>query len=125
MNSFISKKTVIGREMKHFRHSCLSIKGFHSFFLLIMYYILSFYVNVLYYTCAFFKLVAIAARDLTRANNFAEKFGFKRAYGSYDDLANDPDVGTFIFLGSYIRLICKALITSTCNLLQMKTPSVL
>ena len=28
-----------------------------------------------------------------RAEAFAEKFNFKTAYGCYDDLVNDPDVG--------------------------------
>lgn len=35
---------------------------------------------------------AIAARDLTRAQAFAEEYGFRRAYGSYDELFADPDV---------------------------------
>ena len=35
---------------------------------------------------------AIAARDLDRAQAFAEEYGFKRAYGSYDELLADPDI---------------------------------
>lgn len=38
------------------------------------------------------KLVAVAARDLGRAKEFAEKFGVKKAYGSYLELAQDPNV---------------------------------
>ena len=38
------------------------------------------------------ELTAIAARDLGRAQAFAEEFGFDRAYGSYDELLADPDV---------------------------------
>ena len=35
---------------------------------------------------------AIAARDLTRAQAFAEKYGFAKAYGSYEELVSDPAV---------------------------------
>ena len=36
--------------------------------------------------------VAVAARDLKRARQFAAKFGISKAYGNYQDLANDPEV---------------------------------
>ncbi|HEX3039856.1 MAG TPA: Gfo/Idh/MocA family oxidoreductase [Caproiciproducens sp.] len=35
---------------------------------------------------------AVAARDLNRASRFAEKYGFQKAYGSYEDLVNDANV---------------------------------
>lgn len=35
---------------------------------------------------------AVASRDLERAKAFAEKFGIPKAYGSYEELAEDPDV---------------------------------
>lgn len=35
---------------------------------------------------------AIAARDLGRAQEFAKKYGFKKAYGSYEELVKDPEV---------------------------------
>lgn len=35
---------------------------------------------------------AIAARDLSRAEAFANEWGFKKAYGSYEELVSDPDV---------------------------------
>lgn len=35
---------------------------------------------------------AVASRDLTRAQGFAHEFGAHTAYGSYDELVNDPDV---------------------------------
>lgn len=38
------------------------------------------------------QLHAAAARDLSRAEDFAEKFGAKKAYGSYKELAADPQV---------------------------------
>ena len=39
------------------------------------------------------QIVAVAARSLERAKEFAEKHGVKSAYGSYESLAQDPDVG--------------------------------
>ncbi|XP_074926635.1 trans-1,2-dihydrobenzene-1,2-diol dehydrogenase-like [Chelonoidis abingdonii] len=39
-----------------------------------------------------FQAVAIAARDLARAQDYAQKHGIPRAYGSYEELARDPDV---------------------------------
>ncbi len=35
---------------------------------------------------------AIAARDLDRAQNLADKYGFQKAYGSYEELVKDDDV---------------------------------
>ena len=35
---------------------------------------------------------AVAARDADRAQVFADKFGFMKAYGSYNDMLEDPDV---------------------------------
>lgn len=35
---------------------------------------------------------AVASRDLERSKDFAEKWGFKKAYGSYDELFDDPNV---------------------------------
>ena len=35
---------------------------------------------------------AVAARDRDRAQIFADKFGFAKAYGSYKDMLEDPDV---------------------------------
>ena len=37
-------------------------------------------------------LTAVGARDLSRAREFAEKWGIARSYGSYEELVNDPDV---------------------------------
>ena len=39
--------------------------------------------------------VAIAARDLSRAQDFAKLHKIKNAYGSYKELAQDPQVGKF------------------------------
>lgn len=35
---------------------------------------------------------AAASRTLSKAQCFAQKYGFEKAYGSYDELWNDPDV---------------------------------
>jgi predicted dehydrogenase len=38
------------------------------------------------------ELYAIGSRDIHRAKQFAEKHGFKKYYGSYEELASDPDL---------------------------------
>ncbi|MDQ7992183.1 MAG: Gfo/Idh/MocA family oxidoreductase [Propionicimonas sp.] len=38
------------------------------------------------------EVVAVAARDLSRAESYAAGHGIARAYGSYDELLADPDV---------------------------------
>jgi predicted dehydrogenase len=38
------------------------------------------------------ELYAVGSRDLNRAIQFAEEFGFQKAYGSYEELAEDKDV---------------------------------
>ena len=35
---------------------------------------------------------AVAARNLDRAQKFAKEWGFEKAYGSYEELVNDPEV---------------------------------
>jgi len=37
-------------------------------------------------------LYAAASRDLRRAQEFAEQEGFVKAYGSYEEMAKDPDI---------------------------------
>ena len=37
-------------------------------------------------------LCAVAARDLERAQTFAAQYGFRKAYGSYEELLRDPEV---------------------------------
>jgi predicted dehydrogenase len=36
------------------------------------------------------NLYAVGSRDITRAEKFAEEYGFNRFFGSYDELAKDP-----------------------------------
>ncbi|EEP78393.1 conserved hypothetical protein [Uncinocarpus reesii 1704] len=38
------------------------------------------------------NLYAIASRDASKAKSYAEKYGFKKHYGSYQELLNDPDI---------------------------------
>lgn len=38
------------------------------------------------------QVVAVAARDIGRAKEFADRFGISRAYGDYKQLAEDPEV---------------------------------
>lgn len=38
------------------------------------------------------EIQAVASRDLTRAQGFADEFGAHTAYGSYEELVSDPDV---------------------------------
>jgi predicted dehydrogenase len=42
--------------------------------------------------CLHSELYAVSARDLSRAAIFANKFGCEKAYGSYEEMANDPEV---------------------------------
>ncbi len=43
--------------------------------------------------------MAVAARDLSRAKAFAEKWGFKKAYGSYEEMMEDPEVDV-VYIGT-------------------------
>lgn len=45
------------------------------------------------------ELVAVGSRNLESASKFAEKHGIPRAYGSYEELAADPDVEV-IYIGT-------------------------
>ena len=38
------------------------------------------------------KLYAIASRSLEKAKEFAKEFGIEKAYGSYEELYNDPAI---------------------------------
>lgn len=44
------------------------------------------------------KIVAVGARDLGRATEFAERFNIPTAYGSYLELARDPNIEV-IYIG--------------------------
>ena len=36
---------------------------------------------------------AVASRDISKARAFADKWGFGKAYGSYKDMVDDPEIG--------------------------------
>jgi predicted dehydrogenase len=38
------------------------------------------------------ELYAVGSRDIERSGKFADEFGFKKSYGSYEELAEDKDV---------------------------------
>jgi predicted dehydrogenase len=38
------------------------------------------------------ELYSVGSRDFQRARNFAEEYGFRKYYGSYEELAADPDL---------------------------------
>lgn len=42
---------------------------------------------------SYVQIAVIAARSLERAKEFAKKHGIPKAYGSYEELAKDPDIG--------------------------------
>jgi len=44
-------------------------------------------------------LAAVASRDIGRAKLFAEKFQIEKVYGSYEELAKDPDIDV-IYIGT-------------------------
>lgn len=48
---------------------------------------------------SFAQIAAIASRSLERAKEFAKRHGVAKACGSYEELANDPDIGE---LKSYV-----------------------
>ena len=35
---------------------------------------------------------AIGSRDLGKAQAFADKYGFRKAYGSYEEMLEDPEI---------------------------------
>ncbi|KAK1902848.1 GDP-fucose protein O-fucosyltransferase 2 [Dissostichus eleginoides] len=45
------------------------------------------------------KIVAVAARDVKHAEEFAKKHNIPRVYGSYDELAKDPDMDV-VYIGT-------------------------
>lgn len=44
------------------------------------------------------KVVAVAAKDISRAKHFADDFGIPAYYGSYEELGNDSNVGMLYIL---------------------------
>lgn len=52
------------------------------------------------------QIVAVGARSLEDANNFAKKHNISGAYGCYEDVANDPNVD-IVYIGTIHPLHCK------------------
>ena len=42
------------------------------------------------------EIAAISSRDLAKAEKWAAELGIARAYGSYEELLNDPDIDAVI-----------------------------
>lgn len=57
-------------------------------------------------------MVAVAARTMDSAREFAAKFCVERSYGSYDSLCKDDDIGKSILI-NYAILICTTTIIMT------------
>jgi len=38
------------------------------------------------------ELIAVASRDVEKSKRFAEEYGCQKAYSSYDDIINDPEI---------------------------------
>lgn len=50
------------------------------------------------------ELYAIAGRSLEKANKYKDEFGFEKAYGSYEELLNDPEVtAVYIPLANHVH----------------------
>ncbi len=43
------------------------------------------------------QVLAVAARDLKHAQEFAQKHSIPRSYGSYEELAKDPEIGETVY----------------------------
>ena len=41
----------------------------------------------------YFQIVAIASKSLEKAKTYRERFAIRKAYGTYDEVAKDPEVG--------------------------------
>lgn len=47
-------------------------------------------------------LCAVGSRELEKAQHFAQTYGFQKAYGSYEELVNDPEID-IIYIGTPVR----------------------
>lgn len=45
------------------------------------------------------KLAAVASRDMSRSMNFAKQYQIEKAYGSYEELAKDPEIDV-VYIGT-------------------------
>lgn len=49
------------------------------------------------------SLYAVGSRSIERAREFAEHFGFKKFYGSYEELAADPEIDVVYIASPHVR----------------------
>ncbi len=49
------------------------------------------------------ELYAVGSRDIERAKKFAMEHGFRKYYGSYEELASDPDVEIIYIASRHLR----------------------
>ena len=49
---------------------------------------------------------AVSSRSLEKAEVFAEKYGFEKAYGSYEEMLRDPNVELVYIATAYDALYC-------------------
>ena len=60
----------------------------------------------------YFQLIAVASSSHNRGHTFEESFGFKRAYDTYEEMADDDEVGK-----TGLTAAKRGLITVTCTIL--------
>ena len=56
-------------------------------------------IKTLLSTCTSHTIAAVAAHSLDSAQSFAATHSIARAYGSYDELANDPEIDV-VYIGT-------------------------
>ena len=54
------------------------------------------------------ELYAVASRDYNRAKEFAKKWGFEKAYGSYEEMLEDGDVELVYVASPHSHHYCHA-----------------
>ncbi len=64
-------------------------------------------------------MVAVAARSLEDANAFAKKFNIPKAYGSYEELVKDGDVGEYnTYMNMHIVWVLSKIYTISTKLID-------
>ncbi|XP_060779306.1 trans-1,2-dihydrobenzene-1,2-diol dehydrogenase-like [Neoarius graeffei] len=62
------------------------------------------------------QVVAVAARDLKRAEEFAKKHCIPKAYGGYEELAKDPEIGVDESMVIMLKFSRERLAVCTCTI---------
>ena len=58
------------------------------------------------------ELYAVAARELSRAEQFADEFHAQKAYGNYEALADDPDIDLIYIATPHSHHLCEKAFTA-------------